>query len=166
MNRFIDILNRIRQNANQTWLTPSQSMVCNLLQQRLKFLDEVNLWGYHGVGKTFLGWILHLQGYAVYSPCLELAQPLTLTHVVVVDNVGWKRSEIREAIHFCRSLGYRKVVLITTECVEEQIVTIELRLTKDDLEKVVKNLRSIGIVPFSDSPNNLWDLVSPLNLSD
>lgn len=165
VNRFVDILNRIRQNANQAWLTPSQSVAYNLLQQRLKYLDEVNLWGYHGVGKTFLGWILHLQGFAIYSPCLELVQSLTFPQIIAVDNVGWNRSEVREAIHFCRSLGYKKVILITTESVEEQMAIIELRLTKDDLEKAANNLRSIGVIPFSDNPDNLWDLVSPLDLS-
>lgn len=66
MNRFVEILNRIRQNANASWLTPSQQTACNLLCERLKFLDEVNLWGRHGVGKTFVGWMLRAQGVAVY----------------------------------------------------------------------------------------------------
>lgn len=74
--------------------------------------------------------------------------------------------EVREAIHFCRGLGYKKVILITTECVEEQMAIIELKLTKDDLEKAANNLRSIGVKPFSNNSDNLWDLVSPLNMSD
>lgn len=70
MNRFVDILNRIRQNANLQWLTPSQQIVHRLLNERLAFLDEVNLWGAHGVGKTFLGWVLQDRG-AVYAPRLK-----------------------------------------------------------------------------------------------
>lgn len=164
MNRFVDILNRIRQNAKTNWLTTSQKAAYNLLRERLNFLDEVNLWGGHGVGKTFLGWVLWAHGLAVYAPRLEDVEPAPLLRIIVVDNSDWRRAEVREALRYCRSQGYEKVVLITTEPVQEQMSVIELGLTDEDIAKVIFNLRSIAIAPYDEAPRNLWDLVSPLNL--
>jgi len=164
MNRFVDILNRIRQGANLDWLTPSQRAAYDLLWERLGFLDEVNLWGKHGVGKTFVGWMLHRQRLATYYPLLEHVEHSSLLHAVVVDNMGWRRAEVLEALHHCRGKGFDKIVLVTTEPVQHQIATVELRLTADDVEHAAANLRSVGVAPYGDLPDNLWDLVSPLEL--
>lgn len=165
MNRFVDILNRIRQYANLNWLTPSQQVAWNLLLERLSFLDEVNLWGRHGVGKTFISWMMEAQGLAVYAPRLEEVKERSLQRTIVVDNVSWRRGEVREVLRYCRSQGYEKIVLITTEPVQDQMSTIELRLTNEDLEKAVANLRSIRVAPYSDAPRSLWDLISPVELT-
>jgi hypothetical protein len=145
-------------------LTPSQQVVYNLLRERLGFLDEVNLWGRHGVGKTFVGWVLREQGLVVYAPRLERVEHAPLLRAIVVDNLGWQRSEVRDALHHCRRVGYEKVVLITTEPVQEQMSTVELPLTDEDIKQVVSNLRSIGVAPYDDLTRNLWDVVSPLSL--
>lgn len=165
MNRFVDILNRIRQQANLDWLTPSQRAAYNTLCEQLKFLDEVNLWGGHGVGKTFVGWMLHLQNLAVYAPRAEEVEANLLPRTIVVDNVGWRRREVREVLRYCRGWGYEKVVLVTTEPVQDQISTVVLQLTREDVEKVVANLRSIKVAPYNDAPRTLWDLVSPVELT-
>lgn len=162
----MDILNRIRQNVRTDWLTPSQQTAYNLLRERLKFLDEVNLWGEHGVGKTFIGWVLQVQGLAAYAPRLEDVEPASWLRVVVVDNLDWRRSAVREALHRCRSRGYDKIVLITTEPAQEHIAVVKLRLTEGDIAKVIANLRSIGVAPYDGTPRNLWDLVSPLSLKE
>ena len=164
MNRFIDILNRIRQNINPDWLTPTQQAAYNLLRERLAFLDEVNLWGGHGVGKTFLGWVLQSQGLAAYKPRSEEIGLASLLDTVIVDNIGWQRAIVRDLLHLCRNQGYQKVVFITTEPAREQMATIELLLTDEDLVKASANLRSIGIAPYSGMPHSLWDLVSPMGL--
>ncbi len=166
MNRFVDILNRIRQNANTNWLTPSQQAAHSLICERLEFLDEVNLWGRHGVGKTFVAWLFYKQGLAVYAPRMEDVEPASLLRVIVVDNLDWRRLSAREALHHCRNLGYNKIVLITIEPVQEQIAAVELRLTEEDIAKAIANLHSIGIAPYNDAPKSLWDLVSPLPLND
>jgi hypothetical protein len=62
MNRFVDILNRIRQKANPNWLTPSQQRTYNLLRQRLGFPDKVNLWHEGGVGGRWGRFICGQQG--------------------------------------------------------------------------------------------------------
>lgn len=164
MNRFVDILNRIRQGACTEWLTPSQKAAYDLLRERLGFLDEVNLWGRHGVGKTFVGWMLHQQRLAVYYPLLERVKQDSLLHIVVVDNVGWRRAQVLEVLHHCRNKGFDKIVLITTEPVQHQIATVELRLSAEDMEHAAANLRSVGVAPYGDSPDNLWDLVCPVEL--
>jgi hypothetical protein len=166
MNRFVEILNRIRRHANVDWLTPSQRIAVELLRERLEFLDELNLWGAHGVGKTFIGWVLHAQRLAVYAPRLEDVEPARLSRVVIVDNSNWRRIDVREALHRCRDYGYDKVVLISTEPVQEQIAGVELQLSADDIQKVAANLRSISVVPYSDTPQSLWNMVSPLPLND
>lgn len=168
MSRFVDTLNRIRQSMKPDWMTPSQQAVYDVLRERLRFLDEVNLWGRPGVGKTFLGWVLHIQGLAIYMPLLarveeELGLPLPRT-TVVVDNLGWRRGEVRQALHLCRSKGYEKVVLITSEPAQEQMATVELRLTEEDIEKAKVNLLGISVAPYRDTPRSLWDLVSPTPL--
>lgn len=165
MNRYVDTLNRIRQNANANWLTPSQRAVYDLLRERLKFLDEVNLRGGHGVGKTFIGWVLRAQGLAVYAPRLEDVEPALLLRTVVVDNLDWQRTVVREALHRCRGHGYDKVVLITNEFAQEQMATVELALSANDLEQAMINLRSIGVLPYSETPSTLWDLVCPVERS-
>jgi hypothetical protein len=72
---------------------------------------------------------------------------------------------VRDALHRCREYGYGKVVLISTEPVQEQMASVELRLTADDLQAVAENLRTVGVAPYNDAPKNLWDMVSPLPLS-
>lgn len=164
MNRYVDILNRIRQSANLHWLTPAQQEAYQLVRERLKFLDEVNLWGEHGVGKTFLGWVLCKDRLAVYAARPEDVKPALLVPTVVVDNLGWRRTEVREVLRYCRSMGYNKVVLITTEPVQEQMSVVKLALTERDVNRVVANLRSIGVIPYRDAPRSLWELVSPVDL--
>jgi hypothetical protein len=166
MNRFVDILNRIRWHANTDWLTPSQRTAYELLRERLEFLDEVNLWGAHGVGKTFISWVLHAQQLAAYAPCLEDVEPTRMVRIITVDNLSWQRSAVRATLHRCREQGYDKVVLISTEPVQEQIAGVELRLTTEDIQKVAENLRVVGVAPFNDAPQSLWDMVSPLPLRD
>jgi hypothetical protein len=165
MNRFVDTLNRIRQRAGVEWLTPSQRRAYALLRERLEFLDAVNLWGAHGVGKTFIGWVLHAQGVAVYTPRAADIQPARLPRIVVVDNAGWQRAAVRETLHSCHAHGYDKVILITTEPVQEQVASVELQLTPDDIEQVGVNLRAAGVIPYHDAPKSLWEMVSPLPLS-
>jgi hypothetical protein len=164
MNRFVDILNRIRQNADPNWLTPSQQIAYHLLRERLKFLDELNLWGGHGVGKTFLGWVLQAKRLALFAPRSNDVEPASLLRTIVVDNPDWRRSAVRETLHHCRSSGYDKIILITAEPVQEQMATVEVALTDQDIAKVIANLRSVSIPPGTDTPRNLWDVVSPVPL--
>lgn len=162
MNRYVDILNRIRQHADLSWLTPSQRQAYQLLVERLKFLDELNLWGCHGAGKTFLAWMLSKHGVCAYVPCREELAPALLFRTVIFESSGWRRPEVRDNLRHCRGMGYDKVILITTEAVQDQLSQVKLSLTTRDVEQVVTNLRSIRVMPFSESPQNLWELVRPL----
>jgi hypothetical protein len=165
VNRFVDTLNRIRQRVSVDWLTPSQRAAYERLREQLEFLDEVNLWGAHGTGKTFIGWVLDRQGLAAYAARSESVEPASVTRVVVVDNSDWRRRAVRDTLHKCREQGYEKVVLISMEPVQEQMATVELRLAGDDLQAVAENLRTVSVAPYTDAPKNLWDMVSPLPLS-
>ena len=165
MTRYLDTLNRVRQHASPQWLTPSQRIAYRLLRERLGFLDEVNLWGAHGVGKTFVAWVMVREGLTVYAPLPEEMEPASVRRTIVVDNMSWQRSRVRDVLNKCRDLGYRKVVLITTEPAQDQISTIELLLDGADIEAVKANLRSAGISPRNDEPRNLWDLLIPAGVA-
>lgn len=162
MNRFIDILNKIRQSADPSWLTPSQQRAKAAILERLKFLDEVNLWGCPGTGKTFLGWILQKEQLADYVATPEHISSAGTVRTVVIDNVGWRRHEVRDILHRARKFGYNKLILITSEPVQEQMATVELILTREDLEWVAANLRRIWVIPNFGTPKTLWELVSPV----
>jgi len=167
MSRFVDILNRIRERASLSWLTSSQRASYELLRERMKFLDEVNLCGRHGVGKTFIAWLLNKQGLVAYVPRLEQVGQTQagVSGWIVVDNLGWRREEVRKALHACRMQGYEKVVLLTTDPVQDQIAAVELQLTSEDMAHVGNNLRGIGVEPYGVSPRSLWDLVIPVDLA-
>lgn len=165
MNRYVDIMNRIRQHAHPEWLTPSQKEAYDKICSRLGFLDEVNLWGDHGSGKTFLAWVLRARGLADYTARAgKMTQKLSLQRTIIVDNISWRRLEARDAVHQCRMLGYEKVILVSTEPVEDDIAHVSLSLSSEDIEKVRQNLRTIGVLPFTEEHQSLWDLVSPLTL--
>lgn len=165
MNWFVDVLNRIRQSAEPAWLTPSQRRAYEALLERLKFLDEVNLWGGPGTGKTFLGWMFYKQRLTDYVSAVEWLGQAGPLRAVVVDNAGWKRREVRDVLHLARQSGYDRVVLITREPVQEQMATVELPLTPEDIEQAIANLRRIRVSPCTDAPKTLWELVSPIPLS-
>lgn len=164
MNQFVDILNRIRQAADLSWLTPSQQEAREAILERLKFLDEVNLWGRPGTGKTFLGWILMKERLADYVPGIQEIQRARALRTLVIDNAAWKRSEVRDILYRARQWGYSRVVFLTAEPLEDQVATVELSLTSEDKERVARNLRNIRVIPFTDMPETLWDLVSPIDL--
>ncbi len=164
MNRYIDILNHIRKAADHSWLTPGQEEAYKQLMERWKFLDEVNLWGEPGSGKTFIGWVLHKQSFANYAPALKEVPRSSSFSKIIVDNCSWYRRDIRETLSYCRSLGYHKVVLITSEPAQDQIASIQVRLFPQDLEKAAQNLQSVCKITSVYISHTLWDLVSPLRL--
>lgn len=162
MNRFVDTLNRIRQAADSSWLTPSQQKAKAAILERLKFLDEINLWGSPGTGKTFLGWILRKDRLVEYVATMEQMGPAGIFRTIVIDNACWRRREVREILHSARQSGYDRLILITPEPVQEQMATVELVLTQEDLEWAITNLRRIRVTPYCDTPRTLWELVSPV----
>jgi hypothetical protein len=167
MSRYVNNLNKIRQGACEAWLTPCQRLAYNLLRERLQFLDAVNLWGEHGSGKTFIGWVLNKEEPVAYVPRLDdIPQAVNGTQqdTIIVDNLSWRRTHVREALYRCHSYGYRRIVLITNEPVMEQIATVEVRILGEDLADAAANLRSIFVAPTSDTSGKLWSLVSTMRL--
>jgi hypothetical protein len=62
MNLFVETLNRIKTELNMSWLSKSQSLAYDRISERIETVGVVNLYGYHGMGKTFLGWVIHKEG--------------------------------------------------------------------------------------------------------
>ncbi len=164
MNRYIDALNRIRQNADASWLTPNQKAAYTQLIERWQFLDEINLWGSPGSGKTFIGWVLHKQGYAIYVSDPKRIPSFSVHSAIIVDNCFWSRQTIRKVLQDCRLLRYQKIALITSEPAQDQIACIEVKCSPEDLERAAQNLRSIRLLASAENSHTLWDLVTPIPL--
>jgi hypothetical protein len=99
-------------------LTPSQAASRARIEERLAYPGAVNLYGLHGVGKTFLAWTLSAEKKALYvvhpSRLRDVVDRATTSDtVVVVDNVAEDRSSFRQMMIGLESLGDPKVVVIS-----------------------------------------------------
>lgn len=166
MNLFVEALNRIKIGLNVSWLSKSQSLAYDRISEGIETIGVVNLWGAHGVGKTFLGWVIHKEGlnlsggtargtYFPFLRCLERSE----TKVAVIDNLSPERKVIREAIHRCRWNGFRFVILITLLPAQDQIPSVRIELSEDDFKFISQNLeRNIGGF-FPWRVKNLWEMI-------
>lgn len=129
--------------------------------------DAVNLFGPHGVGKTFLAWVWCREwqrfgfGRIAYFPFASHIAPNERCRFAIVDNLLSHREVIRDAIRQSRMCGYERVLLITVHAAADQLPKVRLDLTGTDIERISERLRQLGFPPYTDQPQNLWDLVVP-----
>jgi hypothetical protein len=164
MSQFISTLNLLRNHADETWLTPSQTEVYHRLRDRLEAASYINLWGVPGTGKTFLAWVAVRSGWADYMPNSSYVKLASKSSVLIVDNVSWQRQKVRAILNDCDLAGYHKIVLLSAEPINDQMPILNLSLQPGDFEKVITNLKAIRIMPRSTVPRSLWDLVIPISL--
>ncbi|MCS7186063.1 MAG: hypothetical protein N3B10_13775 [Armatimonadetes bacterium] len=168
MNRLVSLLNRLRSEARWEWLSESQKSVSKQLLDFLRVNDTVNLYGTHGVGKTFLAWVWLREwqrfgfGRIAYFPFASLITPNERCRFAIVDNLPSYREGIRDAIRQCRICGYERILLITVHAAADQLPKVRLDLTEADIEQISERLRRLGFPPYSDQPKNLWELVVPI----
>lgn len=149
------------------WLTESQGSASEQLVDFLRISDVANLFGAHGVGKTFFAWVWLKEwqrfgfGRIAYFPSAKLISPVELHRFVIVDNVSSHRDAIRDALRKCRLCGFDRVLLITVYAADDQTPKVRLNLTERDIMQVAENLRRLGYPPLTDEPRNLWELVVP-----
>lgn len=167
MNRHVALLNRLRAEARWDWLTGSQRLASEQLLDFLRVSDVANLFGAHGVGKTFLAWIWRKEwqrfgfGRIAYFPFASLISPNERCRFAIVDNLLSHRDVIRDALRRCRLCGFERVLLISVHAADDQMPKVRLDLTNEDIEQISERLRSLGYPPLADQPRNLWELVVP-----
>jgi len=169
MNRFVALLNKIRREADWGWLTESQREASEQLRDFLNINDVANLFGFHGVGKTFLAWVWQKEwkrfgfGRIAYFPSVRFIAPVELHRFAIVDNLPSDRTSVRDALRKCRFCGFQRVILITTHAADDQVPKVRLNLTEQDTKQVAEQLRQLGYPPLTDEPRNLWELVVPFD---
>ncbi|MFN3421650.1 MAG: hypothetical protein ACK40X_08005 [Armatimonadota bacterium] len=167
MNRLVALLNRLRYEMRWDWLTPSQLAASEQLLDFLRVNDVANLFGAHGVGKTFLAWVWHKEwqrfgfGRIAYFPFASLITPNENCRFAIVDNLLSHLDVTRNAIRQCRLCGYERVLLITVHAAADQLPKVRLDLTEVDKEQVIERLRRLGYPPFTEQPRDLWECVVP-----
>lgn len=164
MSDFIRILNSIKTHWDLSWLTPSQQQCLTELQASLRVPGSINLFGKHGVGKTFLAWAVARENGLAYFPHLTLFEQAEIVDAdgVIIDNCLPGRIEHREVLKALQFRGIRRAILITTELIHDYTHYCELTLTSDDIQKVLSNLETVGIYLNAIGEElDLWRLLNP-----
>lgn len=135
MKLTLDSLNaRIRDHLSLDWLTPSERAIWDELHR----FDGpphriVNVYGAPGSGKTFLGWLMHREGYATYGVWSRQPQPIHAR--LVLDNAATDQAATRAIRPLVDELGVRQIILLSRRRVDEEAMPkFEIQVTLDDLE--------------------------------
>lgn len=156
MSRLLQLINRLKAQATETMLTPSQRLVLIELEKRWQFPDRLNLWGPPGSGKTFLGWVTarHLPQASFYaSPrAFEQAQPPYSTGIII-DNAPSEEKEVRRLLSKLQLHQVRQTLLITSNPIRLGWPVIELTLpTTADIAVIHENCSRLQFHPSSSLP--------------
>lgn len=141
MKLTLDSLNaRIRDHLSLDWLTPSERAIWDEIHR----FDGpphriVNVHGAPGSGKTFLGWLMHREGYATYGVWSRRPKPVHAR--LVLDNATSDQIATRAIRPLVDELGISQIILLSRRPVaEEAMPKFELQVTPDDLEYLRGNL--------------------------
>ena len=189
MNRWVDSLNRLRATADATTLSSSQWHAGEAVVALLRAHNTVNLYGLPGTGKTYLGWALarmtgarlvpspgRLAGLDRYGPVASRLGPglpghwpdARLDGVVIVDQCPDSRTKVRSFVSDVTDAGFRRAVVVTQAPISDHFPHVELRLTPDDLPRVLAGLAGAGwpVQAPARPVTSLWDLVWPPGLGN
>ncbi|MFW6116685.1 MAG: hypothetical protein ACOC6F_03065 [bacterium] len=129
MSLYIEWINRIKEKADEEWLTDSQREVYESILSHWKAHPFVNLCGPSGSGRTFIARLLAKEhGYA-YTHDIEEAPPDAAE--VIVDDAQYSRTMRLVA----RAKGLGRVLLITSRPVREAMPRVELELDDKDVRQ-------------------------------
>jgi len=162
MSEFVRTLNAIKRHWDSSWLTDSQRECLRELQSLLVAPRTVNLFGRHGVGKTFLSWALSRESAFEYYPNLSLFQVWPTAHhdSVIIDNCAPGRYAHRDVLKALDFRGVRRAVLVTPALIRDYTYYCQLGLTSADLGKVQSNLAGIGVHADVSDVCSLWSVVN------
>ena len=147
---------RIRDRASIDWMTPSQKAVWNFVNE----FDGpphrvINIFGFEGTGKTFLGWLMERENYATYMLWNQTPKPQFPR--LVIDNARSDRTSTRGIRPLVDTLNLKQIILISRARIEEPAVpAFELRVLDKDVEALKANLfRHLRIVAPEGSFRNI-----------
>jgi len=138
---------RIRDRLGVNWLTPSQKKVWEQVQRFDGPLHRViNVYGFAGTGKTFLGWLMERLNYATYSTWTQPSKPLLPR--LVLDDMVPDRSRTRNLRSLVDQYHIQQLILLSRNRVDELAMpAFEVRITEDDMDVFRANLyRHLDIV--------------------
>jgi hypothetical protein len=170
VSKLLFLTNRLKAEASERMLTPSQRLALAELEKRWQFPDRLNLCGPPGSGKTFLGWVMarHLQQTSFYaSPrVFEQAQPPYPTDIVI-DNAPSEEKEVRRLLSKLQLYQVHRTLLITSSPIRLGWPVIELFLpTAADIAVIHENCSRLQFHPSPSSPNETHSVSSAPNEND
>jgi len=153
---FISVHNDIKKNASYDWLTESQKFVFDKIIDN-KVYNFINVYGNSGTGKTFLGWVLQKNGHASYF--VDKDEITDNCNIVVIDNGSNSREGYREILRIMELNKIKICIYLTKNKVDDKVFSLKLDFKNSDVDKIEKNLDSIGVSPKNIQSNNLWKLI-------
>lgn len=127
MSLYVRWTNLIKERADETWLTDSQHKVYEAILTRWRSASFINLHGPSGAGKTFICRLLAKKhGYAYTHSLTEAPDG---AQQLIVDDAEYTRMMRPLA----RSLGVKRVLLITEHPIGEAMPKVELALNGKDV---------------------------------
>lgn len=131
---------RIRDRLSPEWLTPSQQQVWALVHRFHGPPHRViNIYGPHGCGKSFIGWLMHREGHATYDIWTGERKPIHPR--LTLDNAPSDRASARAVRPLVDTLGVRQIILLSRQRVDEpDMPAFALGVTEDDLDHFCANL--------------------------
>jgi hypothetical protein len=161
MSRYLELHNSIKTHATLDWMTPSQQQVLSAIQNLLYSYRVINLYGYRGCGKTFLGWMCHRESIGFYVPHPSLLQchvSSLSSSCLIVDNVQDNRAAFRDILKEVQIFSVPNLIVISQPPIREEIVALELHCTAHDYERASHNLSLDNQGQKIDSGMNLWHI--------
>lgn len=162
MSKLIHLTNRLKAQANQNFLTPTQQVVFNELHQAWRFPEKINLYGPAGSGKTFLGWVL-----ARHQPARFYATPRCFfedeptKQPVIIDNAPTDERQLRTILAALQLRLINRTLFITQTPIRISWPTIQLPPpTPADIETVYDHCGQVDYLTNAPRQStNLWHII-------
>lgn len=162
MNRYLEVVNKIKQKVSVNWLMPSQRKIFDIISNQYMSQKMINVFGRVGSGKTLLGWVLNLEEVASYLTEPDAPPSGKYKDSLVIDNVPSDKFIARSLRLLLFDLPeVSRVIILTEKPVEDSMPKIELRLNEEDLSKFKQNMfLNCGLqITSSDDSYNLSKLI-------
>lgn len=164
MSDWLKLLAELKQRNPTEYLTPTQKVVHDKLCNSLNFPEWINLYGKHGVGKTFVAWSVAraIGGQHIPSP-LSLENLKYGDNILLIDNAPYQESSVRKILAKCDLLGAKAIVFITRQPVSLPMKRVELYSpNQEDIEIVLRTFERLGYYRRQNNLSShptLWDVL-------
>lgn len=145
MSLYVSWVNRIKEKADDSWLTDSQREVYERILSRWQAHSFINLYGASGSGRTFVARLLAKKhGYAYTHDMEEAPEEASQ---VIVDDAHYSRA--MRLIARGKNLG--RVLLITSRPVQEAMPKVKLELDEKDVRQFQATLAHECDIVFTET---------------